>query len=213
MKVSIIDYSKEFYNKNNVILTQGSFILTKEIKFIQFAPKIKIPNTQIELESIGIIIIENACDLIEYSDNEEGEKYRKRKTESVEVLFLYDAQDFLKISFKISNENKIDKKFLPKLITFIENSNIDLMFFYLPYHFSFLNEHLYGLIAYCKKSRIIDIHDFSPDSTYPCILPPHREKLRNMHLKYDLRVPTTDLSEMAVLKWLENTLNHFKKTE
>jgi len=213
MKISLIDYSKEFYNKENDILTQGSLILTKEIKFIQLAPKVKIPNTKNELESVGIIIIENACDLIESNDTEESEKERKRKTESVEVLFLYDAEIFLKQSFKISNKNKIDKKILPKFINFIENSNIDLMYFYLPYHKCFLDKYIYGLIAYCKKSRIIDIHDFPPDSTYPYILPPHREKLRNMHLKYDLRVPTMDLLESDILNWLEDPSKNIKKNQ
>jgi hypothetical protein len=158
------------------------------------------------LDPVGVVIIENECDLVEHQvGNSKAERYRK--TETVEFLYVYDAGEFLfpilhSLKSHTSNSTTSEKE-KRGLLKFIENADIDNMNFYLPPHPLF-GVHTRGLIAYCKKSQTIGILQLPKQGPFACIIPPHRDKLRNFHLKYDLRIPTDDVMDFDAIEWIKS---------
>ncbi len=158
----------------------------------------KIPSSSPpkDIDPVGIIIIENACDLEEGSTSEEG-SMRYRKTETVEFLFVYDAGSFLSSNFKIflskKSGSKDESKEGSRILRFLENADIDNMNFYLPPHEMFKSSFPIGFVVYCKKSQILPMSLLPQKGPFASVIPPHRDKLRNFHLKYDLRVPSMEL--------------------
>ncbi len=205
---SFSEYLSTFYGVKDEV-TQGCILFFDDS--FQIEPPVillqrSVPrsNPPAIIDPVGIVVIENECDLVE-EEHPIPAAVRYRKTATVEFLYVYDASDFLAPLFASLKAKKQGSTSFERerrgLLRFLENADIDNMNFYLPFHPLF-GSFKHGLVVYCKKSQVLSLDQLPNKGKFACLLPPHREKLRNYHLKYDLRVPTMELQSLDILRWI-----------
>lgn len=193
-EITMKQYADEFYYPQySTFITQGCVIVDENRILNYFTPPILKASTN--LHAIGVTSIQNACDL-EISINPNG-KQRDVKTATVDCLYLFDAKEF----FSLPEFRKYKK-------TYIKSLDMDLRFTYIPYHTKF-NTHYHGLIADCMRSVSIPVQEFAFLKEFVVIKPPYRERIKNLHLKYDLRVPTSDFNDQDIEEWFKDPVNYF----
>ena len=165
-------YSKLFYTISKT-LTQGCII------------PIKSEYNIIDPDVVALLIIENACNLVE-------DENRSLKVTKIEYINLYNASEI------IQNLKRYDI-----IQEFIQNRRFSTETIFLPPHNKLL-DFPDGFNGDCKSSGFISFETLNAyeDDDYLCIKPPSREYINNKIIQFKLAVPIESISDEEAINWI-----------